>query len=119
LDFLGAWPFGFENPHVCVLDFLGFPWILSSESNLFNELRGIKRGNFFLALFLMRWALRALTKQSRPCGAQDVHGATLADFLIFCNKELTPPVPFALNPNRLLEAKPTRLLGAEPLDPRG
>jgi hypothetical protein len=33
------------------LDFLGFPWILSSESRLFNGLRGWKRGNFFLALF--------------------------------------------------------------------
>jgi hypothetical protein len=33
------------------LDFLGFPWILSSESSLFNGLRGLKRGKFFLALF--------------------------------------------------------------------
>jgi hypothetical protein len=31
-----------------LLDFLGFPWILSSESRLFNGLRGIKRGKFFL-----------------------------------------------------------------------
>jgi hypothetical protein len=33
------------------LDFLGFPWILSSESRLFNGLRGIKRERFFLGAF--------------------------------------------------------------------
>jgi hypothetical protein len=33
------------------LDFLGFPWILSSESSLINGLRGINRENFFLAVF--------------------------------------------------------------------
>ena len=51
-------PFGFsrlvafrcENPCSDVLDFLGFPWILSSESRLFNGLRGLKWGSFFLAL---------------------------------------------------------------------
>jgi hypothetical protein len=37
-----------------VLDFLGFPWILSSESRLFNGLRGLKRGNFYLKLFPWR-----------------------------------------------------------------
>jgi hypothetical protein len=29
------------------MDFLGFPWILSSESRLFNGLRGIKLGKYF------------------------------------------------------------------------
>jgi hypothetical protein len=40
LGFLGAWPFRYENPRSGVLDFLGFPWILSSESRLINGLRG-------------------------------------------------------------------------------
>jgi hypothetical protein len=31
--------------------FLGFPWILSSESRFFNGLCGINREEFFLALF--------------------------------------------------------------------
>jgi hypothetical protein len=33
-----------------VLDFLGFPWILSSESRLINGLRGIFGGNIFTPL---------------------------------------------------------------------
>jgi hypothetical protein len=41
LDFLGARPFRRENARQGVLDFLGFPWILSSESILFNGLREI------------------------------------------------------------------------------
>jgi hypothetical protein len=32
------------------LDFLGFPWILSSEMSLFNGLRGIFAENIFSAL---------------------------------------------------------------------
>ena len=51
LDFLGAWPFRCENARQGMLDFLGFPWILSSESRLFNGLRGQKRRKFFSALF--------------------------------------------------------------------
>jgi hypothetical protein len=47
LDFLGGWPFPCENPRFWVLDFLGFPWILSSESSLFNGLRGKSAENIF------------------------------------------------------------------------
>jgi hypothetical protein len=36
------------------LDFLGFPWILSSETRLINGLRGLKREQIFLALFPWR-----------------------------------------------------------------
>jgi hypothetical protein len=50
LGFLGASPFGCENPCLCGLEFLGFPWILSSESNDINGLRGIPRGKIFVAL---------------------------------------------------------------------
>jgi hypothetical protein len=41
------------------LDSLGFPWILSSESRLFNGLRGLKRGKVYGALF--PWRLSATT----------------------------------------------------------
>jgi hypothetical protein len=41
LDFLGASPFGCESPAFELLDSFGFPWILSSESRLFNGLREI------------------------------------------------------------------------------
>jgi hypothetical protein len=40
-----------RKPPLIGFDCLGFPWILSSESILFNGLHGIKRGNFFLAPF--------------------------------------------------------------------
>jgi hypothetical protein len=40
LGFLGSRLFCRETPRLCLLDFLGFPWILSSESRLFNGLRG-------------------------------------------------------------------------------
>jgi hypothetical protein len=33
------------------LFFLGFPWILSSESKLINGLRGINRGGNFRGVF--------------------------------------------------------------------
>jgi hypothetical protein len=51
LGFLGDWPFRYGNNLFGVLDFLGFPWILSSESSLFNGLYGIFAGTFFLAVF--------------------------------------------------------------------
>jgi hypothetical protein len=37
------------------LDYLGFPWILSSESRLFNGLRGLNRGKFFLSVSPLNW----------------------------------------------------------------
>jgi hypothetical protein len=47
LDFLGGWPLPCENPRFWVFDFLGFPWILSFESSLFNGLRGKSAENIF------------------------------------------------------------------------
>jgi hypothetical protein len=38
LDFLGSSRFRYQNLGFYVLDFLGFPWILSSESSLFKGL---------------------------------------------------------------------------------
>jgi hypothetical protein len=45
-----------ENRDLSLLDFLGFPWILSTESRLINGLRGISRGSFFLSPVLAREA---------------------------------------------------------------
>jgi hypothetical protein len=47
-----SWRFAFslQNPRFNVLDFLGFPWILSCESLFFKELRGINRKNIFNSL---------------------------------------------------------------------
>jgi hypothetical protein len=50
LDFLGACLFGFENPCQQGLESFGFPWILSSESSLFNGLHGKTDENFFAPL---------------------------------------------------------------------
>jgi hypothetical protein len=41
LDFLGRGQFERESPRFWGLEKLGFPWILSSESSVFNGLRGI------------------------------------------------------------------------------
>ena len=49
LGFLGPWPFGGENPHTSLLDLLGFPWILSSESRLISGLHRIFAEIFFAA----------------------------------------------------------------------
>jgi hypothetical protein len=69
------------------LDFLGFSWILSSETRLFNGLRRIFGGRKFLALFC-RWGGGAgtgagiLTVQKRSMA----HRASLTHFLLFCNQ---------------------------------
>jgi hypothetical protein len=49
LGFLGSWPFWAEDTRFWALDSLGFPWILSSESRLFNGLRGKSRAKVFRA----------------------------------------------------------------------
>ena len=51
LGFLGGWLFRRQSPRFRALDFLGFPWILSSEMSLFNGLRWIFEINFFMARF--------------------------------------------------------------------
>ena len=47
LGFLGSPPIRCENPHQRLLDFLGFPWILSFELRLINGLRGTNRARIF------------------------------------------------------------------------
>jgi hypothetical protein len=51
LDFLGVSLFRYENLGFELLDLFGFPWILSSESRLFNGLREISAEKFFAPLF--------------------------------------------------------------------
>src|ERR1700679_4284863 len=50
LGFLGTSLFRCENPRFWGLEKLGFPWILSSESRLFNSLRGNLREIIFVAV---------------------------------------------------------------------
>jgi hypothetical protein len=47
LGFLDSGRFGAEKPRFRLLDFLGIPWILSSEMRLINGLRWILREKFF------------------------------------------------------------------------
>src|SRR5689334_16655958 len=51
LGCLGGWPFCCENPRLGVLDCLGFPWILLSESRFIKGLRATNRGKYFLTAF--------------------------------------------------------------------
>jgi hypothetical protein len=52
LDFLGAERLTYENKRNPLLVFLGFPWILSSESRLINEVCGIFEERIFSPLSL-------------------------------------------------------------------
>jgi hypothetical protein len=54
LDLLGAYRLLQENKRKLLLDFLGFPWILSFESRLINGLRGINGAKNFLGGLSLR-----------------------------------------------------------------
>jgi hypothetical protein len=82
LGFLGPWPFCRQNPNLWLLDSLGFPWILSSESRLINGLRGINRARVFLDASSLAWV--AGTVEGARKG-RIVHPASLAYFLVFGN----------------------------------
>jgi hypothetical protein len=87
LDFLGPWRFCFENPRFQGLDFLGFPWILSSESRLINGLHGIFAEKFFSTLF--SWRARVGTGDAPVEGVRKgriAHPANLPHFPIFSNR---------------------------------
>ena len=77
MDFLGGWPFPCENPRFWVLDFLGFPWILSSESSLFNGLRGKTAENIFGAPALASRSARTEGAVEAMRKRRIVHGASL------------------------------------------
>jgi hypothetical protein len=65
------------------LDSLGFPWILSFESSLFNGLRGINRGGFFLALFPLTFEATRVSQAEAVPKRQILHEASLTHLLIF------------------------------------
>jgi hypothetical protein len=67
LGFLGAWPVRRENRVYRLLDFLEFPWILSSETRLINSLYGINRQKFFVTLLSV--AAAAPQRRSHSCHA--------------------------------------------------
>jgi hypothetical protein len=58
LGFLGPWPFGCETAHKSLLDSLGFPWILSSESRFINGLCGIFAQRIFPRAFPLAFEAR-------------------------------------------------------------
>jgi hypothetical protein len=101
--FSWPWPFRREKPPIQGLDFLGFPWILSSESRFFNRLCGTKRGSFFLAPSA-RW--EAAPGRERVVEAMRkrriVHGTSLPYFLIFCNQLSLARSLSPLNQKRLV-----------------
>jgi hypothetical protein len=90
LGFLGGWLFCRESRRLSLLDSLGFPWILSSESRLINGLRGFFRERNFSHLFL---GLRDAAGREPAVEAMRMrrilHEESLAEFLIFCN-QLSP-----------------------------
>jgi hypothetical protein len=78
LGFLGRWPFRCEDPRSWGLDFLGFSWILSSESKFFNGLRGFLPEEYFSPLFpgVMKAQQRAPAVEGMR-KRRIVHGASL------------------------------------------
>jgi hypothetical protein len=82
LDCLGARPFRIENPCFWLLDSLGFPWILSSETRLINGLRGNIEKSFFSTLppHAARGARSGL--RPKPCdSAGSFMGQAYLDFV--------------------------------------
>jgi hypothetical protein len=78
-------PFRCASPRFWGLEKLGFPWILSPELRLINELQEIFRQKIFLAGLSSR--KRPGNGRPKQFGARKewtVHGASLALFLIFC-----------------------------------
>src|ERR1700722_18511238 len=63
LDCLGPCPFRDKFRYFRLLDFLGIPWILSSETRLINGLRAIFARSFFLTLFPGRFLRRGVSLQ--------------------------------------------------------
>jgi hypothetical protein len=85
LAFLGSRPFGGENPRFWGLEKLGFPWILSSQSSLFNGLRWIFAERNFSRPFAAGGQRRmdAGIRGAQKC--RIFHGTCLAQFPVFSN----------------------------------
>jgi hypothetical protein len=87
LDFLGGWRFRYENPRFRGLDFLGFPWILSSETSLFNGLRWNFVDNIFAARFSCRDpgngpAVEAMRKRKTVHAAESNRGSDFLQLIV-------------------------------------
>jgi hypothetical protein len=94
LEFLGRGLFGFENHRKRGLDFLGFPWILSSESRLINGLHRIFAEKFFRGPFAP--GFRGGGTEEAPEAMEKrgiVHRASVCEILIFCNELSLWPFP--------------------------
>jgi hypothetical protein len=108
LGFLGPTAFRREGPHSWGLDCLGFPWILSSASRLFNGLRGMGGGDCSRALPLAerpRNGARVLWP-TRKMGL--VMGESVTRLPFFRKRLSSPPFAFSrLNPKATRASKPT------------
>jgi hypothetical protein len=104
LDFLGTWPFGRETQGSWLLEKLGFPWILSSETSDINGLREILAGKKFARPLAFGGvsgvSAEGLGMQKRRIG----HGVTLTWFLFFCNK-LPALIALSVDWFRLIRAR--------------
>jgi hypothetical protein len=83
LDFFGARPNDRESKRFQGLEKLGFPWILSSESRLFNGLRAIFAKRKFLAPFAHGGAVGAIGDTGWHPGTQDCASDELNSFSDF------------------------------------
>jgi hypothetical protein len=71
------------------LERLGFPWILSSESSIFNGLRWIFAERNFSRPSAAAPEPRERLPAILACAKAWIsHGATVTQFLLFCNKLL-------------------------------
>src|ERR1700733_7427182 len=84
-----------QKPLFLGVGFLGFPWILSSESSLFNGLYVVFAGKFFLGVFPIEEAAGRKHTVKAMRKRRIVHGASLTHFLIFCNTLRSKPSPSA------------------------
>jgi hypothetical protein len=91
--FLAAGCFRRQSPRPGLLDFLGFPWILSSEISLFNGLRGI-----FEIIFFMGSLAQAGRGRAPRTGAFElwksgiIHSSSVAQFPHFSNQLSSPAI---------------------------
>jgi hypothetical protein len=82
-------PVSGQNPDLRLLDFFGFPWILSSESRLINGLCGIKRAKIFLRRSSAASSARTGAHGRGRAEGQNWSSTTLARLPVF-SKWLSP-----------------------------
>jgi hypothetical protein len=92
LEFLGTPPFRCETPRFWGLDFLGFPWILSSETIDINGLHEIFSAQFFVAPLSSRKSRRnggATIQHAKRTDCSWGNLTSISDFL----QEIVAPAP--------------------------